>query len=90
MCNASTSSTSSLNTFNLKLNDKQYLQSYHNNPLDHIDLNIHKKGGLFFSKKISTFDLMTWSKDPIQKPLIKTNDKTVKKEAPELFKYILL
>ena len=86
-CNVSTSSTTSLNTFNMKLNDTQKY-SPHQSSLEQFDLNTHKKGSLFFSKKISTSDLMSWSKDPIQKPLIKTNDKTVKKEAPELFKLI--
>jgi hypothetical protein len=55
-----------------------------------IDLNTHKKRGFFFSKKLSSNDLIKWSKDPIQKPLIRVNDKLVKKEAPELFKHILL
>jgi hypothetical protein len=85
MCNISTSSTTSLNTFN---NKQQQLQYSPHQSLEQFDLNTHKKGGLFFSKKISTNDLMAWTKDPIQKPLIKTNDKTVKKEAPELFKLI--
>ena len=89
MCNISTSSTTSLNTFNLK----QHMNEIHKNSpqqssLEQFDLNTHKKGSLFFSKKISTNDLMAWTKDPIQKPLIKTNDKIVKKEAPDLFKLI--
>jgi hypothetical protein len=86
MCNISTSSTTSLNTFNLK--QQNYNEKPQQSSLEQFDLNTHKKGSLFFSKKISTTDLMAWSKDPIQKPLIKTNDKTVKKEAPELFKLI--
>lgn len=58
-----------------------------------IDLNVHhEKGGgfLFFSskKKIPNQDLMLWTSQTIQKPLIKTNNKVIKKEACELFKLI--
>jgi Rho GTPase-activating protein 39 len=60
-----------------------------------IDLNTHhhsrlKNGFLFFSskKKIPATDLLVFSNQSIQKPLIKTNDKIVKKEACELFKLI--
>ncbi len=60
-----------------------------------IDLNTHhhgrlKSGLLFFTskKKIPPNDLLLFSGQSIQKPLIKTNDKTVKKEACEMFKLI--
>jgi hypothetical protein len=59
-----------------------------------IDLNVHheklKGGFLFFSskKKIADQDLMLWTSQTIQKPLIKTNNKVIKKEACELFKLI--
>ncbi|GFN98712.1 rho GTPase-activating protein 39 [Plakobranchus ocellatus] len=51
-------------------------------------LNKHKKG--LFGKKLSLNNMLTWSKDPIQKPMIRTTDKTIKKEACEMFKNILL
>lgn len=45
---------------------------------------------LFFStrKRIAEQDLMVWTSQTIEKPLIKTNNKTIKKEACELFKLI--
>ena len=67
MCNISTSSTTSLNTFNLK--QQNYNEKPQQSSLEQFDLNTHKKGSLFFSKKISTTDLMAWSKDPIQKTI---------------------
>ena len=43
----------------------------------------------FFSrKKIEQKDIMTWSPQPIQKPLLKTKNKLIKKEACDLFKLI--
>lgn len=58
-----------------------------------IDLNVHHEklsGFLFFSskKKIPDHDLMIWTNQTIQKPLIKTNNKVIKKEACDLFKLI--
>lgn len=49
-----------------------------------------RNGFLLFSakKKVPQSDLLTWTVQSIQKPLIKTNDKVVKKEACELFKLI--
>lgn len=49
-----------------------------------------RNGFLLFSnkKKNSPNDLLVWASQSIQKPLIKTNDKIVKKEACELFKLI--
>lgn len=59
-----------------------------------IDLNVHheklKTGFLFFAskKKIPDQNVMIWTNQTIQKPLIKTNNKIIKKEACELFKLI--
>lgn len=49
-----------------------------------------RNGFLLFSakKKVPQSDLLLWSNQSIQKPLIKTNDKVVKKEACDLFKLI--
>ena len=60
---------------------------------NNIDLNTHheKSGGfLFFStkRKIQNQDLMIWTSQTIQKPLIKTSNKVIKKEACDLFKLI--
>lgn len=49
-------------------------------------MNRHKKG--LFGKKISFEHMLIWSKDPIQKPILRTDDKAVKKEACEVFKLI--
>ncbi|XP_048731368.2 rho GTPase-activating protein 39-like isoform X6 [Ostrea edulis] len=49
-------------------------------------MNRHKKG--LFGKKISFEHMLIWSKDPIQKPILRTEDKAVKKEACEVFKLI--
>nr|XP_006819095.1 PREDICTED: rho GTPase-activating protein 39-like [Saccoglossus kowalevskii] len=50
-------------------------------------LNKHKKG--IFRKKVSIGNLLSWCKEPIKKPMIVTNERTVKKEAVEVFKHIL-
>ncbi|GAB6028891.1 hypothetical protein CHUAL_004690 [Chamberlinius hualienensis] len=50
------------------------------------NLNIHKKG--IFRKKFSLHDMLSWSKDPIRKPMIMTTDKSVKKDACDVFKLI--
>lgn len=50
------------------------------------NLNRHKKG--IFRKKFSIRDMLSWSKDPIRKPMITTTDKSVKKDACEVFKLI--
>ncbi|XP_069133981.1 rho GTPase-activating protein 39-like isoform X7 [Argopecten irradians] len=49
-------------------------------------MNRHKKG--LFGKKVSVATMLTWSKDPIQKPILRTEDKGVKKEACDVFKLI--
>ncbi|CAM1309105.1 ARHGAP39 (predicted) [Pycnogonum litorale] len=50
------------------------------------NLNRHKKG--IFRKKFSVQDMLTWSKDPIRKPMILTTDKSLKRDACVLFKLI--
>ncbi|XP_046640138.1 uncharacterized protein LOC124321266 [Daphnia pulicaria] len=49
-------------------------------------LNIHKKG--LFRKNLSIRDMLSWSKDPIRKPMLPLEDKTLKKEACDLFKLV--
>uniref|UniRef100_T1J9E4 WW domain-containing protein n=1 Tax=Strigamia maritima TaxID=126957 RepID=T1J9E4_STRMM len=51
------------------------------------NLNRHTKG--IFRKKFSIRDMLSWSKDNIRKPMITTTDKSVKKDACEVFKHIL-
>uniref|UniRef100_A0A0A9XYD1 Rho GTPase-activating protein 39 n=1 Tax=Lygus hesperus TaxID=30085 RepID=A0A0A9XYD1_LYGHE len=50
------------------------------------NLNIHKKG--IFRKKFSVRELLSWSKDPIRKPMLVLDDKNLKKEATEIFKLV--
>jgi len=50
------------------------------------NLNEHRKGLL--GKTVPIGNMLTWTKDVITKPMIRTSDKTVKKEAPEVFKLI--
>ncbi|XP_022242043.1 uncharacterized protein LOC106459788 isoform X1 [Limulus polyphemus] len=50
------------------------------------NFNRHKKG--IFRKKFTIQDMLTWSKDPIRKPMIMTTDKSLKRDACELFKLI--
>ncbi|KAG1670474.1 Rho GTPase-activating protein 39 [Nymphon striatum] len=50
------------------------------------NLNRHKKG--IFRKKFSVQDMLTWSKDPIRKPMIMTTDKSLKRDACSMFKFI--
>jgi hypothetical protein len=61
--------------------------------LGHIDLNTHheRSGGfLFFGtrRKIPNHDLMVWTSQTIQKPLIRTSNKVIKREACDLFKLV--
>ncbi len=51
-----------------------------------LNLNIHKRG--LFSKRLTQDNLLSWSKEHITKPLIRTGDKILKREAPEIFKLI--
>ncbi|KAJ8050838.1 Rho GTPase-activating protein 39 [Holothuria leucospilota] len=50
------------------------------------NLNRHKKGLL--RKKVSLSNMLSWTKEPIKKPMLITGDKAVKKEAVETFKLI--
>ena len=51
-----------------------------------LNFNTHKRG--LFGKRLTQDDLLSWSKEPITKPLLRTMDKILKKEAPEIFKLI--
>ena len=51
-----------------------------------LNFNTHKRG--LFGKRLTQDDLLSWSKEPITKPLLRTMDKMLKKEAPEIFKLI--
>ncbi|CAF0852085.1 unnamed protein product [Rotaria sordida] len=53
---------------------------------DMLNFNTHKRG--LFGKRLTQDDLLSWSKEPITKPLLRTMDKVLKKEAPEIFKLI--
>lgn len=41
-----------------------------------------------FRRKVSIANMLAWSSEPIKKPMIHTMDRTVKREAVELFKHI--
>ncbi|XP_033096683.1 rho GTPase-activating protein 39-like [Anneissia japonica] len=51
------------------------------------NLNKHKKG--IFRKPVSLAHMLSWTKEPIKKPMLMTRDKEVKREGLESFKYIL-
>ncbi|XP_017579244.1 rho GTPase-activating protein 39 isoform X1 [Pygocentrus nattereri] len=48
--------------------------------------NKHTQG--LFRRKVSIANMLSWSSEPIKKPMIVTSDRTVKREAVELFKLI--
>ncbi|XP_013863539.1 rho GTPase-activating protein 39 isoform X2 [Austrofundulus limnaeus] len=48
--------------------------------------NTHTQG--LFRRKVSIANMLAWSSEPIKKPMIVTTDRTVKKEAVDLFKLI--
>ncbi|XP_048063789.1 rho GTPase-activating protein 39 [Megalobrama amblycephala] len=48
--------------------------------------NKHTQG--LFRRKVSIANMLAWSSEPIKKPMIVTSDRTVKREAVELFKLI--
>jgi len=50
------------------------------------NLNVHKRGLL--RKKITIHTMLSWTRDPIKKPMIMTKDKQIKKEACEVFRWI--
>lgn len=41
-----------------------------------------------FRRKVSIANMLAWSSEPIKKPMIVTTDRTVKREAVEIFKLI--
>ncbi|CAF1553575.1 unnamed protein product, partial [Rotaria sordida] len=53
---------------------------------DMLSLNIHKRG--LFSKRLTHDNLLSWSKESIKKPLLRTLDKILRKEGPNIFKLI--
>ncbi|KAK7889011.1 hypothetical protein WMY93_024571 [Mugilogobius chulae] len=48
--------------------------------------NKHTQG--LFRRKVSIANMLAWSSEPIKKPMIVTSDRTVKKEAVDIFKLI--
>ncbi|XP_068211781.1 uncharacterized protein [Palaemon carinicauda] len=50
------------------------------------NLNIHTRGLL--RKKVPVMDMISWTKDPIRKPMLATLDKSVKNQACELFRLV--
>lgn len=50
------------------------------------NLNVQKKG--LFRKKLSVKDILSWTQEPIRKPLTCLADKTSKKEAIEVFRWV--
>ncbi|XP_025755242.1 rho GTPase-activating protein 39 isoform X6 [Oreochromis niloticus] len=48
--------------------------------------NKHTQG--LFRRKVSIANMLAWSSEPIKKPMIVTSDRSVKKEAVEIFKLI--
>ncbi|XP_056337523.1 rho GTPase-activating protein 39 [Danio aesculapii] len=48
--------------------------------------NKHTQG--LFRRKVSIANMLAWSSEPIKKPMIMTSDRTVKREAVDLFKLI--
>ena len=53
---------------------------------DILNANIHKRS--LFSKRLPQDNLLSWSKESLSKPLLRTMDKISKREAPDLFKHI--
>lgn len=51
------------------------------------NLNVHTKGLL--RKKITIHTMLSWTREPIRKPMIMTKDKQTKKDAIEVFKLIM-
>ncbi|GIY64508.1 rho GTPase-activating protein 39 [Caerostris extrusa] len=69
------------NSIHEESEDKGDIQKYAED-----NLNRHTKG--IFRKKFSLQDMLSWSKDPIRKPMITTTDKSLKRDACEVFKLI--
>ena len=53
---------------------------------DLLNIHSHKRG--LFSKRSIDNHLLLWSKEGITKPLLRTLDKALKREAPDMFKLI--
>ena len=53
---------------------------------DMLNLTVPKRS--LFGKSLQHDNLLTWSKESLSKSLLRTNDKILKREAPELFKLI--
>ena len=51
-----------------------------------LNINSHKRG--LFGKRLTPDHLLTWSKESLTKPLFRTMDKILKREAAEIFKLI--
>ncbi len=50
-------------------------------------LSTHKKG-MLFKKKVSLVDMLSWSRDPIPRPMLQTMPKEHRKSALELFRLV--
>ncbi|CAF3338920.1 unnamed protein product [Rotaria sp. Silwood1] len=53
---------------------------------DMLNLNTHKRG--LFSRRLTQDNLLSWTKESLKKPLLRTLDKILRKEAPNIFKLI--
>ena len=53
---------------------------------DMLNLTVPKRS--LFGKSLQHDNLLSWSKESLSKSLLRTNDKILKREAPELFKLI--
>lgn len=51
------------------------------------ELEQHKRG--FFRKKVTIANMLSWTKDPIKRPMILQRDKELRKECIDLFKLVL-
>lgn len=49
-------------------------------------LNMHTQG--LFRRKVSIANMLSWNRGSIKKPMLMTNDRTVRKEACEMFKLV--
>lgn len=53
---------------------------------DLLNMSCQKRG--LFTKRSTQSNLLAWSKETITKPLLRTTDKILKREAPDIFKLI--
>lgn len=49
-------------------------------------LNMHTQG--LFRRRVSIANMLSWNRGSIKKPMLMTNDRTVRKEACEMFKHV--